>query len=108
MHIDHAIESKPCFQIFFCHRYTFRPEVKARHLTRGGFIDSNCANFKTIEKPVTIYVTKLNTGHHTIPLNIVDSVGIELAGDDGCIDVLGFFFFQKFSDLFWQGFVHLA
>ena len=61
--------------------------------------DGDCSDFKAIEQPVSINVSELDSGRHSVALNIVEAVCIELAQDDGCVNVLRLLLFEKCADL---------
>ena len=57
-------------------------------------IGGDRVDFKTIEQPSKVDVSESHTGHHAIPLDIIESVGIELACDNRFVDIFRLFPFQ--------------
>ena len=70
-------------------------------------IDGNCSDLQAIEQPITIDMTGFDARLLPISLDVVEPVGVELAGNDGGVDVLRFFFLQKGTNLFGQLLVYL-
>ena len=59
----------------------------------------DCSDFKAIEQPVAIDVSELDSGRHSVALNIVESICVELAGDDGSVNVLRLLLFEESTDV---------
>ena len=100
MKVDCPVQFSACKQILLSYAASFGIHIETWNRDgRCNLADSNATNFKTVEQPIQINMSRLYSRHVAITLHVVQPVCIELTRYYGGIDVLGMVRSQKVADV---------